>query len=292
MLRKIIVIFVLTVVIFLPGNSCLADQVVVSHKTDMEPTIDGIGSDAAWQHIEPTTTFDSVANIEIQLKSAHTDKKIFFLINFPDKDESRDHRIWHWNKEKKMYDEGPEREDIFVLKWALTDAIKDLTLKSDVPYEADVWYWKANRTDPQGFADDKVQRLFALPAKNTKKVISKSGKKMFLQRIGDAGKSSYKTAIFVDYEKDRMTRYTLRQPEGSRADVTAKGMWGNGRWTIEIARHLSTGNDDDVDFHLISQSYTFGVSRYEIAGRSPNSKTEQPLFGSGEITEQLLLQFR
>jgi hypothetical protein len=292
MLHKIIAIFVFGIVVFLQSNSSLADQVLVSHKTDRGPTIDGIDLDAAWQNIEPLTSFDSVANIDIQLKSVHTDKKIFFLINFPDKDESRAHRMWQWNKEKKMYDEGAEREDVFVLKWALTDDIKDITLKSNIPYEADVWYWKANRTDPQGFADDKIQRLFMHQTKNTNEIVSQSGKTMFLQRSGDTGKSAYKTSIFVDYEKDIMERYTTREPEGSRADVTAKGMWKNGRWTIEFARRLTTGNDDDVDFRPISQSYTFGVSRYEIAGRDPNPEIEQPLFGSGEITEQLLLQFR
>jgi hypothetical protein len=39
------------------------------------------------------------------------------------------------------------------------------------------------------------------------------------------------------------------------------------------------------------QSYLFGVSRYEIAGRKPNPALQQPLYGAGDITEHLRLIF-
>lgn len=35
---------------------------------------------------------------------------------------------------------------------------------------------------------------------------------------------------------------------GSRDDISGKGVWKNGRWTVEMKRKLSTGNKDDVDF--------------------------------------------
>ena len=268
-----------------------ADQVITSHKTSQEPLVDGLETEDIWKNLAAVTTFDPVAQIEIKIKSAYSDSKIFFLVSFPDKNESRIHRRWLWNKDDTIYIEGPEREDVFVFKWKLAETTKDLSIFSDETYEADIWFWKACRTDPQGFADDKIQRLLNYPAKDTFEVTSKSDKKMYIKRQGDLGRSSYKTRILIDYEGDMVHRYILRQPESSRADVKAKGMWKDGRWTIEFARALVTGNGDDVNFRILSNSYGFGVSRYEIAARPPET-SDQPLYGAGDITEILTLEFQ
>jgi hypothetical protein len=269
-----------------------AEQVVTSYKTSQSPLVDGLETEDVWKNLEAVKTFDPIAQVEIQIKSVYDDSTIFFLVSFPDKEESRLHRSWIWNKENETYEEGPAREDVFVFKWKMDDTIQDLSVFSDETYEADIWYWKANRTDPQGFADDKIQRLFNYSMKGAFEVTSKSGKKMYILRTGDAGTSSYKTQIYIDYEGDMVHRYILRKPESSRADVKAKGVWKDGRWTIEFARALVTGNEDDVNFLTLDKSYGFGVSRYEIAGRPPEELSDQPLFGSGDITEMLTLEFQ
>jgi len=267
-----------------------ADQVIRTHKTSQEPLVDGLETEDVWKNIAAVITFDPIAQLEIKIKSAYSGTKIFFLVSFPDENESRTHREWIWNNDDKIYIEGPDREDVFVFKWKLDEKTQDLSVFSDETYEADIWYWKACRTDPQGFADDKIQRLFNYPAKNTFEVTSKSDKKMYIQRQGDPGRSSYKTQILIDYEGDMVQRYILRQPEFSRADVKAKGVWKDGRWTIEFARALVTGNGEDVNFQTLDKSFGFGVSRYEISGRPPET-SDQPLFGSGDITEILTLKF-
>lgn len=292
MLKKWKIFSVFIIVISLAcSQGVKAEQVVKSQKTSKSPQIDGLETEDTWENVLPVTTFDPIAQIKIDIKSVYTDTTIFFLVSFPDKDESRQHRNWIWNKEQKMYEEGPQREDVFVFKWMLGDTTKDLSIFSDEPYVADIWYWKAVRTDPQGFADDKIQRLSNYRTKDSFEITSKSGKKMYIRRQGDAGRSSYKTDIYIDYQGDIVHRYTSRQPQSSRADVKAKGVWKDGRWTIEFARDLITGNDDDVNFQNLDTSYGFGVSRYEIAGRPPEKNSEQPLFGSGDITEMLTLEF-
>jgi hypothetical protein len=273
-------------------SSLRADQRVISHKTSQAPTIDGLEKEDVWNNVTAVTTYDPIADVDISIKSVYNASTIFFLVSYPDEDESRTHRNWVWNPEQEMYEEGPEREDVFVFKWKLDENIKDLSIYSDMPYEADVWYWKACRTDAQGFADDKIQRLFNYPAIDTLEVISKSGKPMYIKREGDAGRSTYKTKIFVDYQGDVVRRYTLRMPQASRADILAKGVWADGRWTIEFARALDTGKHDDVIFSDLQKNYGFGVSRYEIAGRPIEHDADQPLFGSGDITEALTLEFK
>lgn len=54
---------------------------------------------------------------------------------------------------------------------------------------------------------------------------------------------------------------------GSRADITAKGDWKDGYWTLEIKRLLITtgekANEQDVQFTDLSKSYAFGLTIFD-----------------------------
>ena len=268
----------------------VADQEVPSYFTDMAPTVDGKADDAVWSYAPPVTTKDGAADNVITLRSVHTNTAIYFLVTFADEDESRRHRPWVWNKSANQYEVGPEREDCFVFKWFMGAPPKDHHIDSDEPHLADTWFWKARRTDPVGYADDKIQRLSDQKLKKAMKLKTKSGDIFYLQRKGDRGKPAYLDQIIVDYEGDVVPRFKNRQPTGSRADIIAKGRWENCNWTIEISRKLETGHSDDVQFD-ITESYVFGVSRYEIAGRNPDYSTTQPFYGAGRLSERLYLRF-
>jgi PAS domain S-box-containing protein len=51
----------------------------------------------------------------------------------------------------------------------------------------------------------------------------------------------------------------LFRPQGSRGDIDAKGVWGNGFWNLEISRKRKTGNPDDVQFD-VTENYSFGAA--------------------------------
>lgn len=277
-------------VLLMAIGESFADQTVIASKVAQEPTIDGVANDKVWSQTNAITTHDNIADIDMVLKAVYTDKKIFFLVTYPDKDKSEGHKTWTWNKQKQEYETGKDREDTFVFKWNMETKPVDLSVFADNPYLADIWFWKACRTNPVGYADDKFQHLGTKPSKKAKELLSKSGKKMYLQRVGDSGKSSYRGKTIIDYLGDNVPNYKTRQPQGSRADIKAKGIWKDGQWTIEFGRALVTGNGDDIPFD-IKQSYQFGVSRYEIAGREEEPETEQPKFGMGDISENLTLKF-
>jgi hypothetical protein len=287
------IFFILEVGVFFISGSlfCYGKQTIVAQKVDEPPVIDGEPSDAVWDEAEAIVTHDKVADIDITLKAVWTDKEIFFLVSFPDADESRTHKSWVWDKEMEIYKMGPDREDVFVFKWNMEEQPVDLSIYADNPYRADIWFWKANRTDPRGFADDKMHILSPFYMEDAAKLTSKSGKTMYLLRKGDEGKSVYKTDLPPpEYETDAIPRFSFRTPTGSRADVRAKGVWREGRWTIEFGRALTTGNGDDIPFDT-TKSYWFGVSRYEIGARKPNPDILQPLYGSGDVGEELRLVF-
>jgi len=224
------------------------------------------------------------------IKSCYTADKIFFLVTFNDKDESREHKAWEWNKKEEIYTMNNSREDVFTLKWNMENKPVDLSVYSESPYVSDIWFWKAERTDPVGYADDKIDILSSEKLPKATELQSKSGKTMFLLRESDKGKTCFETVMPTDYKGDKISQFKHRNPEGSCADISAKGVWSNGKWTIEFSRNLHTGNDDDVQFD-ITKKYQFGVSRYEISGRKPEAELSQPLYGCGDIYNNITLVF-
>lgn len=267
-----------------------AAQTIIARKVSQGPVIDGSGKDSIWEKAQALITQDKIAGIDMTLKAVYTDKEIFFLVTFPDPDESRKHKEWVWNKEDQMYKPGPEREDTFVFKWNMGNKHVDLSVYANQPYTTDIWFWKACRTDSAGFADDKMDLLSSFEKPKSMKIVSKSGKTMYMQRLGDAGNPAFKDTLPVEYAGDTLPNFKQQVPTLSRADIKAKGIWSNGRWTIEFARALNTGNPDDLQF-VPGKSYQFGVSRHEIAGRALDATAIQPLYGSGDINEDLTLQF-
>jgi hypothetical protein len=173
----------------------------------------------------------------------------------------------------------------------MMDRDVDLSNFSDDSYTADVWYWKANRTNPAGYADDKRQILSDKPGKKSAEVISTSGKKRYLQRKSDKGSPPYKELKPEELTEKRLNRYLPKEPEGSRGDVLAKGVWKNGAWNIEFARKFKTGNDDDVQFDPASgKSYKFGVSIYSLYGRTAETDGKN-FYGLGRISDPIYLKF-
>ncbi len=289
-MKKLAMIIYVLMVSVMPAGSLHADQTLKAVRTPVKPVIDGIGSDRAWSGAEEIITHDKVADIDIKIKAVYTDKEIFFIVSFTDPDESKTHKSWVWDKGRELYKTGKDREDIFVFKWNMGSIPVDLSIYAENFYKADVWLWKALRTDPVGYADDKIHILSPEYTKDAVKLTGKAGTIMYLLRKGDSGTTAYKTKLQIEYEGDAFQRFINQTPTDSRADVKAKGVWMDGKWVIEFGRALNTGNDDDVRFDL-KKGYQFGVSRYEIAGRKANRKLTQPLYGSGDVSEELVLVF-
>ena len=270
-----------------------AELDIPSVKVDKAPIVDGTGMDSAWQGLKPVVIKDSTSGAKILLRSVYTADQVFFLVQFPDSAENFLHKPWVWNATEKKYEAGSHREDTFVFKWNMMDHDVNLSNFSDDDYRADVWYWKANRTNPAGYADDKTQILGAQPIKKSTELTSVSGKARFLGRYSDAGKAPYTDLkTIAEYQGDLVNRYPTKPPQGSRADVHAKGIWNGGFRTIEYARALHTGNEDDLQFDPASnKAYLFGVSIFSLYGR-PHLKDSPNFYGRGRISEPLRLKFQ
>lgn len=287
-----VLVSVLLVLLVAAPLTAHAARTVYAVKTAEVPSIDGDGGEAAWAAAGEETIRDARLGVDIRLKALHTGQEIFFLVSFPDAGEDRLHKPWDWNKDLEAYQIGHQREDTSVFKWSMSGNSVDLSNFSDDDYRADVWYWKANRTDPAGFADDKSHILSGEEGKKSLKLTSRSRKTRYLVRLGDAGTSAQEKLLLTDYQGDVHDQYASRRPDGSRADVRARGVWKNGRWTVEFARRLDTGNDDDIRLDPGNAAgYLLGVSIAGLYGEPVDEGRPHP-YGQGRISEPLNLKFR
>ena len=282
-------IFLCIVIVSGPAHSA---QYIIAAKVEHAPVIDGHGKDNAWKSAHAIAVIDQMTGGEVIVMAVYSREMIYFLVQYPDSSENRLHKPWVWDKELKAYKIGPQREDTFNFKWNMEDSEVDLSNFSDDAYSADIWYWKANRTDTAGYADDKLHILASTPGKKATELVSKSGQKRYLMRLGDEGRSAGKKRIIMDYQDDVENQYEPVTPEGSRADIRAKGVWKEGVWTIEFGRKLKTGHKDDIQFDSAShRSYQFGISIAGMYGERID-KTKPYWYGQGRISETLYLVFQ
>jgi hypothetical protein len=272
------------------AGTCMAAAKIAAMKSDSKIIIDGMEQEQAWGKIKPLIFHDPIADIDITMKVLYNEKDLFMLVSFPDSSENKVHKSWVWDAASNIYKMGRDREDIFIIKWFMESEPEHLSLYSGKPQTADIWFWKANRTNPVGYADDKIHYLQAGYEKNATEIIASNGSKLYLLRKGDQGGSAYSTKVPFEYKGEKVHRFENRIPTGSRSDVKARGSWQNGRWTIEFQRALKTGHKDDLNLD-VKKTYTFGVSRYEIAGHPPGVESDEPLYGSGDTRQGITISF-
>ncbi|MCF6179287.1 MAG: ethylbenzene dehydrogenase-related protein [Geopsychrobacter sp.] len=292
-MRRLLVLFFL----FLPVLA-QAEISVNAIRVATAPVVDGNNSDVAWAKAKPVLITDQAAHETILLSAVYTAQRVYFLVLYPDKAENPLHKPWGWDDAQGKYLEAAHREDTFVFKWNMMDEDVDLSNFADNDYHADVWYWKANRSNLAGFADDKMHILSSGKKKvktgqeeeNSIPLRSLSGKVRYLSRISDTGTAPYQKVARPQVKTNQVvSRFFPVKPTGSRADVQAKGRWVSGFWVVEFSRKLKTGHADDIQFSL-DQSPLFGVSIFSLYGKDLDV-TSPNLYGMGRISEPLRLNF-
>jgi hypothetical protein len=176
------------------------------------------------------------------------------------------HKPWVWDRSKNAYVEGPEREDMFAIAFEHRGEFT-ADMLSPVEGSWDVWQWKATRTNPQGYAMDRLHVYSKTqPQGKAKEHKARDGTSIWISRAEDAGKTvEGKVAAPKEFKGERVSQYVNSTPDGSASDVRAKGRWTDGKWTVEFSRALATGHDDDTRFDA-SRSYRMAVSTHDRTG--------------------------
>ncbi|HPP56112.1 MAG TPA: ethylbenzene dehydrogenase-related protein [Anaerohalosphaeraceae bacterium] len=249
---------------------------------------DGTANEPVWAGLPEITTLDFSSQRPIRLKAFHNGQSIFLLVVYPDSAASESHKSWFWDPTEQIYKPGNDQEDMLVLKWRLNGENLSLSPEQLVPHKADIWFWKACRTNPLGYLDDKQQEVTLEPQAESLALPSKQYGTLYLRRTGDEGQAAYTEKFFFDYQGNVLLRYYPQEPSGSRADIRGKGQWTEGQWTLEIQRVLQTGHEDDVQFE-VGQTYLFAATVYEMAGTGIEPQWQQPLYRTGNAFDRLYL---
>lgn len=135
----------------------------------------------------------------------------------------------------------------------------------------DLWNWKAGRTGPLAFADDRYIDQDGMHGDLPGEIFHPNSLRQV--RLQDAG-VAFSAGDQPIYDFDglavegqtltifsRAPGYLTDRPLGDRADVKARSFWRNGRWTLILRRALDTGSPRDVRFAPDDQTAIgFGIA--------------------------------
>ncbi|SDZ73998.1 Ethylbenzene dehydrogenase [Thiothrix caldifontis] len=217
------------------------------------PQLDGSADD--WQDIaENTIKLTYIGKPEltktVAMKAGVYGDEVFFYTTWEDSTEDILHKPSIWDDTKQKYVEGSQREDRFALEFAMKGDY-DANWFSGKEFTADMWNWKAARTNPIGITHDKITIISKQPMMESYKATLPDGSNLYINRPTDLGGEPYETKRYFKKQQDLMPKYAPLEklPEGVD-DIKAKGVWKNGRWHLEQRRKLNTSHEDDVRFNL------------------------------------------
>lgn len=271
--KKHLLSFIFAFLSFL-STTVLAQSISVSNLA-AAPKVDGSASD--WSDVAVNTIqlqnnkSGGKANIgSVSLRSGVHGDSVYFLIEWDDGSMDDQHKPYVWDAASNKYVAGKQREDRLAIQFAMKGDY-DTNWLSGKLFTADTWHWKAARSNGLGIAQDKTTVIRSDKAKKAFETVAGNGNTIYIQRLSDAGSKLYSTKRYSTKDKDIMPKYVLASSvSGSIADVKAKGVWSNGKWTLELSRKLNTGNADDVVFNL-GQAVLGGIAVFDHSGDDDHS---------------------
>ncbi len=150
---------------------------------------------------------------------------------------------------------------------------------------ADIWHAKLVRTNPSGYIDDQYLDSTRYDKDKAPDAGRKSdpGLVPYYTNINTANTAPNYTSAdqpappywIIDSEKqpfkdtyqanDEIAAIIVRPPDGDRANIMAKAVYADGKWTMEYGRKLTTGSQYDVQFQDMKKEYSFGTAIFDGA---------------------------
>ena len=293
-------IVALLLTLWVAGHASAVDELVAVN-VDRAPMIDGSGDDVAWeqspqleiwvkrpQHMKESEKGKRPEKQRVVLQAVHDGRRVYLLARWDDSTADHEHKTWQWSDAETAYVDSGDREDRFAIEFPLGESFHACML-GGIEYEADIWHWKACRSNPAGYAHDKYHRVgFTRQSKKASRWETKNGH-VYIERASDEGQSPYREQSAPEGKTEpRVPKYVAQTPTGSQADVNAKGRHDGTGWTLELARDLDTSNSDDTAFDLES-TYRFAIAVFDREGDEDHSTSEELIlrFSSNETTTEV-----
>jgi hypothetical protein len=237
----------------LTATSVQAAQTITITRLASPPSVDGeLGEwGDSWQsvHLKPAKDGDNknfTGELDVELQVGVAGDEIFFAARWPDAKAHTDYKPWKWKKSK--YKRGKQRDDMFALRFDMGGDFNTCMIE-DADYKVDVWLWSAGRSNEMGYATDMWQQISLSPIEDAAEYDTPSGQVVYIKKSADDGVPGFKNnkPNRKKNQGDRLPGVLMTAgATGSLADVTAKGVWKDGFWTLELKRKLDTGHIDDV----------------------------------------------
>lgn len=270
----------------LPGCSMMFPPTVKSGSISDLPKVDGV-VEKEWENakslrITTKPNTPEVKPTEVEVRSLHDKERVTFLIRWEDTTPSTSFRGWSARDGGSPKIEGGSdgADDQLAIMLKAPDMTFHSCMLSGHAYENDVWAWKAARTDPSGHAEDKRLRI-EVSEKSQAADLGADGPKEYVARHGMVAAISWPmdsgNPLVIEHpeELDAATAipsFEIKPPDGSQADIEAKGQWVEGIWTLEISRLLNTGHDDDVVI-VPEETQKFALAVFDHADGPTHSNT-------------------
>ncbi len=241
----------------------------------------------------------SIGNVDVSIKALYDDEYVYFFVSWKDPTESVVKEVWRFNGSDWTSSEDEDRLSFIWNVGASINGFDIAgcgmlchgdRMHTNAPEEkGDVWHWKAARSNPLGFIDDgwidnTIDPDYTHEAREAA-LHSDSGSSMYVKNMVEDGtgprwfsptpgassdprflfKSELDNGIVKEIEDADIgvgllvPAYILNAPNGSRGDIIATGVWGDGKWNLEFKRRLKTNNEDDVQFDT-TMIYRFGIA--------------------------------
>jgi len=263
-------------------SGAVAAETITVHRLAAAPVLDGNGSD--WSAVPGSVVAlrkskaDGTTETEsILMKSGVHGEHVCFYLEWRDTSHDVVHKPWQWDEAQGKYVTGSQREDRLALQFA-TGGDYSTDWFSGNNFTADMWHWKASRSNPLGLAHDKATTISTQKLSRAYRGTSRSGTTIYITRPSDSGDKLYRRQRFRRFVEDVMPKYKITEaPQGSVADVEAKGVWADGKWRLELRRKLDTGNPDDIVFKL-GEAIVGGLAIFDHSENDDHAISENLIF--------------
>jgi hypothetical protein len=219
--------------------------------------------------------------IAVQLRAGVHSGRFFLAARWPDEAADVEYKGWDWSETR--YVESKQREDMFALRFHL-DGDFDRSMLAAKTYRVDVWLWSAARTNPLGLAEDMLHSISNRMIEEAAEYSTRDHGVIYIKKQRDAGTALYQVQRPPKVLAGRhLPGMKLNSgADGSIADVTAKGVWKAGFWTLEMSRKMDTGNSDDVSFKP-GQKHVGQIAVFNHSSDEHKSVSEPLLFDFSRI---------
>lgn len=214
---------------------------------------------------------------KVSMRAAHDGEHVYVMAQWKDATQSDVKKAWLFKDGKWTRQEGDEdriaiafniNAEGFAEKGCTALCHSGQMGTKNKGEKADMWHWKAARGGQSGWCDEQV---FIHVAEAYSGAVDDAGKGSYSDNVNadktaptrvwkkdakregglNADNSEPISADFKPEDGYSVPSILIRNPEGSRGDVSCVSKWADGMWTVVFKRKLQTGNDDDAQFEAM-----------------------------------------